>query len=98
MLLSKRHVKKHFQVSLSISCLFISRLHIELLDACYRCELFLLLIYLLDVELLEACREEFHRRLKVYHEWKLKNSRQAGDFEDQRAPQYIMDAGLFSLA
>ncbi|XP_075244951.1 unconventional myosin-VI-like isoform X2 [Convolutriloba macropyga] len=23
-----------------------------------------------DIELLEACREEFHRRLKVYHNWK----------------------------
>ena len=23
-----------------------------------------------DIELLEACREEFHRRLKVYHAWK----------------------------
>ena len=26
-----------------------------------------------DIELLEACREEFHRRLKVYHAWKTKN-------------------------
>ena len=26
-----------------------------------------------DIELLEACREEFHRRLKVYHAWKAKN-------------------------
>eukprot|EP00049_Salpingoeca_infusionum_P012421 m.227482 g.227482 ORF g.227482 m.227482 type:complete len:1222 (+) comp15178_c0_seq1:220-3885(+) len=26
-----------------------------------------------DVDLLEACREEFHRRLKVYHAWKMKN-------------------------
>lgn len=26
-----------------------------------------------DVELLEACREEFHRRLKVYHAWKARN-------------------------
>ena len=28
-----------------------------------------------DVELLEACREEFHRRLKVYHQWKTTNKR-----------------------
>ncbi|XP_028397546.1 unconventional myosin-VI-like [Dendronephthya gigantea] len=26
-----------------------------------------------DVELLEACKQEFHRRLKVYHQWKNKN-------------------------
>ena len=26
-----------------------------------------------DIDLLEACREEFHRRLKVYHAWKAKN-------------------------
>jgi len=26
-----------------------------------------------DMDLLEACREEFHRRLKVYHAWKMKN-------------------------
>lgn len=28
-----------------------------------------------DLELLESCREEFHRRLKVYHAWKSKNKR-----------------------
>ena len=28
-----------------------------------------------DVELLKACREEFHRRLKVYHQWKTTNKR-----------------------
>ncbi len=31
-----------------------------------------------DIELLEACREEFHRRLKVYHEWKSKNKKAKG--------------------
>ena len=30
-----------------------------------------------DVDLLEACREEFHRRLKVYHAWKMKNMKKA---------------------
>lgn len=30
-----------------------------------------------DLDLLEACREEFHRRLKVYHAWKSKNKKQA---------------------
>jgi myosin-6 len=31
-----------------------------------------------DIELLEACREEFHRRLKVYHAWKAKNKKKGG--------------------
>ena len=30
-----------------------------------------------DIDLLEACREEFHRRLKVYHAWKMKNMAKA---------------------
>jgi len=48
---------------------------------------------LLDIELLEACREEFHRRLKMYHEWKQKNTKQADD-ADFRAPQIVLDTGL----
>lgn len=49
---------------------------------------------LLDIDLLEACRAEFHRRLKVYHDWKQKNMKQeqAADF---RAPQIVLDTGLF---
>ncbi|RWS30216.1 unconventional myosin-VI-like protein, partial [Leptotrombidium deliense] len=39
-----------------------------------------------DIELLEACKEEFHRRLKVYHSWKLKNSKSKENFAEQRAP------------
>jgi len=38
-----------------------------------------------DVDLLEACREEFHRRLKVYHAWKSKNT-QAEKEKAKRAP------------
>lgn len=46
-----------------------------------------------DVELLEVCREEFHRRLKVYHEWKTKNKqRQQGD--DLRAPKSVLETGI----
>ena len=49
-----------------------------------------------DIELLESCREEFHRRLKVYHEWKTKNASTAkvaatdtmGD--EERAPHSVM--------
>jgi len=51
-----------------------------------------------DIELLEACREEFHRRLKVYHAWKARNKKksfgkeQEGTFEDnQRAPTSILN-------
>ncbi|KAK2154661.1 hypothetical protein LSH36_261g02057 [Paralvinella palmiformis] len=45
-----------------------------------------------DVELLDACREEFHRRLKVYHAWKTKNKKKNAS-EENRAPKAIMDAG-----
>ncbi|XP_050667536.1 myosin heavy chain 95F [Leptidea sinapis] len=45
-----------------------------------------------DIELLEACRHEFHRRLKVYHAWKAKNARKSTMNEQERAPQSIMDA------
>jgi hypothetical protein len=54
-----------------------------------------------DIELLEACREEFHRRLKVYHEWKMKNKRrtqgQQDDDEQQRVPESVMQAGTRAL-
>ena len=58
-----------------------------------------------DLELLEACREEFHRRLKVYHAWKSKNKKQndgnengptnghhdaSGSPSEERAPQSII--------
>ncbi|XP_063243579.1 myosin heavy chain 95F isoform X2 [Bacillus rossius redtenbacheri] len=45
-----------------------------------------------DIELLEACRIEFHRRLKVYHAWKAKNRRRTTMDENERAPRSIMDA------
>merc|ERR1711899_413161 len=52
-----------------------------------------------DIELLEACREEFHRRLKVYHAWKSKNrkgGKQAANStnneEIMRAPSSVMAA------
>jgi myosin-6 len=42
-----------------------------------------------DIDLLEACREEFHRRLKVYHAWKMKNmNKEKGQ---KRAPQELHD-------
>ncbi|XP_068614701.1 unconventional myosin-VI-like [Brachionichthys hirsutus] len=44
-----------------------------------------------DIELLAACREEFHRRLKVYHAWKSKNKRCNDDGSDQRAPKSVTD-------
>ncbi|XP_026672649.1 myosin heavy chain 95F isoform X5 [Ceratina calcarata] len=45
-----------------------------------------------DIELLEACRHEFHRRLKVYHAWKARNRRRTTMDENERAPRSIMEA------
>lgn len=47
-----------------------------------------------DIELLDACRVEFHRRLKVYHQWKKQNKARVADPQGapQRAPQDIMQA------
>ncbi|XP_024862015.1 myosin VIb isoform X3 [Kryptolebias marmoratus] len=44
-----------------------------------------------DIDLLAACREEFHRRLKVYHAWKSKNKKRDDDSSYQRAPKSITD-------
>jgi myosin VI len=44
-----------------------------------------------DIELLEACRHEFHRRLKVYHAWKAKNRKRTTMDENERAPKSIME-------
>ncbi|CAO1430727.1 unnamed protein product [Diamesa hyperborea] len=44
-----------------------------------------------DIELLEACRHEFHRRLKVYHAWKAKNRKRTTMEENERAPRSIME-------
>uniref|UniRef100_A0A1A8B780 Unconventional myosin-VI n=1 Tax=Nothobranchius furzeri TaxID=105023 RepID=A0A1A8B780_NOTFU len=43
-----------------------------------------------DIELLAACREEFHRRLKVYHAWKSRNKKRNTETE-QRAPRSVTD-------
>nr|CAD7423965.1 unnamed protein product [Timema monikensis] len=40
----------------------------------------------------QACRIEFHRRLKVYHAWKAKNKRRTIMDENERAPRSVMDA------
>ncbi|XP_014255662.1 myosin heavy chain 95F isoform X2 [Cimex lectularius] len=45
-----------------------------------------------DIDLLEACRVEFHRRLKIYHAWKAKNRHRSIMNENERAPRSIMDA------
>ncbi|XP_063765202.1 myosin VIb isoform X2 [Eleginops maclovinus] len=44
-----------------------------------------------DIDLLAACREEFHRRLKVYHAWKSKNKKRTDDGPEQRAPKSVTD-------
>lgn len=43
-----------------------------------------------DIELLDACREEFHRRLKVYHSWKQKNKKKTDTTVDERAPTEVL--------
>lgn len=45
-----------------------------------------------DIELLEACREEFHRRLKVYHAWKSKNKKQLDSSSSVEASEKNVDA------
>jgi len=45
-----------------------------------------------EVDLLEACREEFHRRLKVYHAWKMKNQNKAQTRAEARAPEALQNA------
>merc|ERR1711871_770330 len=45
-----------------------------------------------DIDLLEACREEFHRRLKVYHAWKVKNMNKAQAKSQARAPAQLAEA------
>lgn len=45
-----------------------------------------------DLELLEACRHEFHRRLKVYHAWKAKNKKRTTMEDNERAPKSVMEA------
>ncbi|KAL5282800.1 MYO6 family protein [Megaselia abdita] len=47
-----------------------------------------------DIELLEACRHEFHRRLKVYHAWKAKNRKRTVMDENERAPKSVMEAAI----
>ncbi len=52
------------------------------------------------MELLDACREEFHRRLKVYHAWKSKNRKgknpsaledEIDEADGERAPKDILN-------
>lgn len=40
----------------------------------------------------QACRHEFHRRLKVYHAWKAKNRKRTTMDENERAPKSVMEA------
>ncbi|CAF0806431.1 unnamed protein product [Adineta steineri] len=53
-----------------------------------------------DLELLEACKEEFHRRLKAYHAWKSKNRKgknpsaaddKMDEMDEERAPTDILN-------
>jgi hypothetical protein len=45
---------------------------------------------------MQACREEFHRRLKVYHAWKARNKKRTAVMEEnQRVPQAVFIYVLF---
>jgi len=46
-----------------------------------------------DIAFIEACREEFHRRLKVYHSWKAKNKATNNLDQTQRAPRSVVEHG-----
>ena len=62
---------------------------------------------MVDIDLLEACREEFHRRLRVYHAWKARNKKKnasqpaaaSGEASppaaqpQQRAPESVLSTG-----
>jgi hypothetical protein len=56
-----------------------------------------------DLELLDACREEFHRRLKVYHAWKLKNRKGKNpssiheETDEDRAPKDILNSSNLQI-
>ncbi|XP_076818401.1 unconventional myosin-VI-like isoform X1 [Clavelina lepadiformis] len=43
-----------------------------------------------DIQHIEDCREEFHRRLKVYHMWKSKNKAR-NQMQETRAPKAVVD-------
>ena len=48
---------------------------------------------IIDVSFLNDCREELHRRLKVYHAWRSRNSKQTSGEEEARThriPQDVM--------
>ena len=46
----------------------------------------------LKYDIAEACREEFHRRLKVYHAWKARNKKKDSPFDDGlRAPSSVTE-------
>jgi hypothetical protein len=50
-----------------------------------------------DVELIEACREEFYRRLRLYQEWKAKNTKQGGPDADSRIPAALAEEGTAAI-
>lgn len=43
-----------------------------------------------DLFLLSVVRKEFHRRLKVYHSWKMRNKQINQQSDEQRAPESVM--------
>ena len=50
-----------------------------------------------DIDLLEACRDEFHRRLKVYHAWKMQNRAKKKENVPQRMPDSVQQEGAHAM-
>nr|CAD7570088.1 unnamed protein product [Timema californicum] len=66
---------------------------IELLEYVFALYVLIKLSIKRNLSFPQACRIEFHRRLKVYHAWKAKNKRRTIMDENERAPRSVMDAG-----
>ena len=70
----------------------IHKLHTASTYICGIKQTVVVIVYHLDVDLLQACRDEFHRKLRVYHAWKSKNKRRT-ETTEQRAPTEIVQQG-----
>ena len=49
-----------------------------------------------DLEILEACREEFHRRLKAYQAWKSRNAQKRAKDEEVKPDLQITPAPVIT--
>lgn len=49
--------------------------------------------FFVDIELLNACRTEFHRRLRVYNQWRERSQNNGVGANGQRAPDFVFTNG-----